>query len=78
MAKLAELPSATGSLVPVSFPSAKVAPIAAQVDRDALRTGLLGEACGLQRVGVADATRLAESRHVIDIDGESGLVRHEL
>ncbi len=42
--------------------------ILAQVQRDVVRAGLLGQQCGLQRLGIARVALLAQCRDVVDVD----------
>jgi hypothetical protein len=48
-----------------------VAAVAAQVSGDAGGARRLGDARGFHRIRVRRATRLAQRRHVVDVDGES-------
>jgi hypothetical protein len=47
-----------------------VAPILAQMQRDAVGAGLLGEQRRLQRIGVSAAPRLAQRRDMIDVHAQ--------
>ncbi len=52
-----------------------VAPVLAQVQRDVVGARLLGDEGGVHRVGIARAPRLAQRRHVVDVDTECDACR---
>ena len=47
-----------------------VAAVLAQVQRDAVGAGALGEQRRMHRIGIARAARLAQRGHVIDVDAQ--------
>ena len=47
-----------------------MAAVFAQMQRDAVRTGLLGLQRGMERVRVRGTTRLTQRGHVVDVDAE--------
>ena len=54
-----------------------VAAILAQMQRDVVGAGLLGEQRRLHRLGIARVALLAQRRHVIDVDAERDARMHQ-